>query len=254
MDRREFGKLLAIQAALLFIADCGGGAKTGVSMNFGIVSHSLLAPTAIHAICAPSIMVPCMPGVNVANWAVDGNTNFRQLNSGQNATIAAWRPDVLMLGLQINDVTPTGGVDNRTMAQVIADAGELFDWYKANIPGVKLIHLQEFGGRFATPDWVTFNQAVATQRKWDGYSIMNYENCVDAAALITNTPTIDAVDGFGHPSRITCHMQAAELLGGLLSWFGLPAQAAQWSNVETFMAAYKTNDPYALSAAKSLTT
>lgn len=251
MDRREFGKLCAFQAALLFIAGCE---PVRPAMNFGIVSHSLLAPTTIHAACAPAIMQACMPGIVVANWAVDGNTNYRQLNSGQNARIAAWRPDVLMIGLQVNDAMPAGGVDGRGVMQVIADGAALFDWFKANIPGVRLIHLQEFGGRFATPDWITVNDAITTQRPWDGYSILNYENCVDAAALITSTPTIDTVDGFGHPGRIACHMQAAELLGGLLPWFGLPAQVAQWSNVEAFMAAYKAGDSYALAAARSLTT
>jgi len=54
-------------------------------------------------------MQACMPGVVVDNWAVDGNTNYRQLNSGQNALIAASKPDVLMIGLQINDVIPANG-------------------------------------------------------------------------------------------------------------------------------------------------
>lgn len=227
-------------------------------MNLGIVSHSLLAPTPIHAACAPAIMASCMPGVRVDNWAVDGNTNWRQLNSGQNALIAASKPDVLMIGLQINDAIPAGGVDGRGTAQVIKDAAELFDWYKANISGIRLIHLQEFAGRFATSDWITVNNAIATQRKWDGFTILNYENCVDAAALITNTPTIDTVDGFGHPGRIACNMQAAELLAsfgtGTNSWFGIPVQAPQWASVEAFMAAYKSGDSYALAAAKSLTT
>jgi hypothetical protein len=223
-------------------------------MKLGIVSHSLLAPTAIHAPCAPAIMQACMPGVHIDNWAVDGNTNWRQLNSGQNGVIAASKPDVLIVGLQANDVMPKGGGDGRQMSEVVADAAALFDWYKANIPGVRLIHLQEFSGRFATSDWITFNNAVATQRQWDGYSLLNYENCVDAAALITSTPVIDSVDGFGHPGRIACHMQAAELLTSLIGWFPIPAQVAQWSSVEAFMAAYKANDPYALAAAKSLTT
>ena len=233
-------------------------------MRLAIVSHSLLAPTAIHAPAAPAIMQACMPGVVVDNWAVDGNTNFRQLNSGQNALIAASKPDVLMIGLQINDVIPangeTGGVDGRTLAQVEGDAAELFNWYKTNIPGVRLIHLQEFDGIYATPQWVTFNQTVATQSKWDGFSILGYEDCVAAALLVNpNAPAvIDTADGFGHPSRITCHMQAANILAsfgtGPGSWFGLPAQLATWSNVAAFIAAFKANDPEALAATKSLTT
>jgi hypothetical protein len=237
-------------------------------MKLGIIAHSLLAPTPIHAPSAVAIMRDCMPGVIVDNWGVDSNTNWRQLNSGQNALIAASKPDVLMICLQAADTLTApivtggpGGVDGRTLAQITQDAAELFDWYKANIPNVRLIHLQEFGGSFATPYWVEFNNIVQSQRQWDGYSILNYENCVEAATLVAPTvsPMIDVVQGvWGHPSRITSHMMAAELLSsfgnGPASWFGLQSQVAEWSNVEQFIADYKAGDPYALSAARSLTT
>ena len=224
-------------------------------MNMSIVGNSLTAPTPIHSFSWPAIAAPCMPGVTLTDWAVDGNTGFRQLNSGQNALIAASKPDVILIGLNYNETIPApGGVDNRTMDQVVADALQLFDELKRDIPGVRLIHMQELSGRMATPEYATFlnrvkNPAVGG-RAWDGYLQMNYEACVDAAALITPITLIDPI----HPARVTCHMQAAEIVGQLIPWFKLPIQLPQWSSVEAFVTAFKAGDSYALAAAKSLTT
>jgi hypothetical protein len=218
-------------------------------MNLAIVGNSLSAPTPIHALAWPAIAATCMPGVNVTNWAVDGNTAFRQNASGQNVLIAASKPDVIIIGSNYNETI--SNVDNRTLAEVTQDAFELFDWYKANIPGVRIIHMQELSGYMGTPEYAAFLAAVKTGRQWDGYMEMNYETCIAAAQLIgqafVDTPPI-------HPARITCHMQAAEIVGQLIQWFGLPIQLPQWASVEAFIAGYKAGDPWALAAAKSLTT
>ena len=213
-----------------------------------IIGNSLTAPTPIHALAWPAIAAPCMPGVTLTNWAVDGNTSFRQLASGQNALIAASKPDVILIGLNYNETIPApGGVDNRTASEVLQDAFDLFDELRKT--GAKMIHMQELSGRFATPEYEALLWATKSGRPWDGFVCMNYEQCIDAAALITPVTLIDPI----HPARVTCHMQAAEIVGQLIPWFKLPIQLPQWASVEPFTKAFKAGDAYALAAAKSLT-